>query len=100
MTRLSYPPMEELTRLVNVDNGGNYYGVHVDNDAGDAYAVRMESASVLATGIADAAFPYGNDIDTALPVTTDLSIFDIFAKMSKILRTSSTGSMHGAGTPL
>ena len=74
MTALSYPPLEELTRLSFVDNGGVYYGVTVDNDQGDAYAVSMAPASVLSAGIGNESFPYGNDIDTAEPTTNDLSV--------------------------
>jgi len=64
MTRTSNPNMEAMTRLVGVDNGGSYYGINIDNNAGDAYSVRLVPYNVLNTDISLINFPYGNDIDS------------------------------------
>ena len=56
--------MQELSRLVYVDNGTSYYGHSIDNDSGDAYAVTLDAHSALSTDIANLTFSYGNDIDT------------------------------------
>ena len=74
MTRTSNPNMEALTRLVGVDNGGNYYGVQIDNNAGAAYEVSMVAGNVLNTGISTSSFNYGNDIDTTTLASTGIYV--------------------------
>ena len=64
MTQTDNPKMEEMTKLVGVDNGGSYYGVNIDNNNGAAYSVRLVPYNVLNTDISLVEFPYGNDIDT------------------------------------
>lgn len=64
MTQTDSPKMEEMTKLVEVDNGSSYYGVNIDNNNGAAYSVRMVPYNVLNTDISLVEFPYGNDIDT------------------------------------
>ena len=74
MTRLSSPLMQELTRLQNIDNGTSYYGVNIDNNQGQTYAVSFIQGTVLTQGIGTLTFEYGNDIDTTQPIVQGMSI--------------------------
>jgi hypothetical protein len=74
MTRTSNPNMEAMTRLIGVDNGGSYHGVTIDNNAGDAYSVRLVPYNVLNTDIALESFPYGNDIDTTTLASSSIYV--------------------------
>ena len=74
MTRINTPLMEELTRLVQVDNGTSYYGTSIDNNGGGTYGVRMVASSVLNVGITELNYTYGNDIDTTSLATGSVSV--------------------------
>ena len=74
MTRLASPLMQELTRLQNIDNGTSYYGVNIDNNQGQTYAVSFIEGTLLTQGIGTLTFEYGNDIDTTQPIVEGMSI--------------------------
>lgn len=63
-------PTTPLTRLKHIDNGTQYCGVQIDNGTGGRYRVELrEETHPIIAGLEGQSFLYGDDIDTADPVT-------------------------------
>lgn len=66
--------MSSLTRLGYIDNGTEYGGHAIDNDAGEAYEVTLGMGHPITEGLEGRQFRYGNDIDTTEIVSDSLTV--------------------------